>query len=74
MYNQDSSQKVPSLNTLIDHCQAHFPGESIAENVLLEQDIVKNYHKEKGHTTFALTMDIMKANDSVEWLFYSILA
>lgn len=42
-------------------------GRSIVDNVLLMQELVKNYHKNRGHPRCAIKLDLM--NDSVEWNF-----
>lgn len=39
------------------------------DNVLLMQELVKNYHKSGGSPRCAVKMDLMKAYDSVDWTF-----
>jgi len=39
----------------------------IAENILLGQEVVSDYHKEKGKARCALKVDLMKAYDSLSW-------
>ena len=46
---------------------AFIPSRSIFENVLLVQDIVKNYHKGTMNPRCTLKIDLMKAYDSVNW-------
>jgi hypothetical protein len=42
---------------------------SIAENVLLAQEMVKIYHKKEGKPRFTIKTYLMKAYDSVHWEF-----
>ncbi|XP_058181312.1 uncharacterized protein LOC131299748 [Rhododendron vialii] len=39
------------------------------DNILLMQELVKNYHKDNGQPRCAIKMDLMKAYDSVDWNF-----
>lgn len=48
---------------------AFFKGRSKSENILLAQDLVKRYHKEKGKARCAIKVDFKKAYNSVEWNF-----
>jgi len=48
---------------------AFIPYRSIAENILLAQDIVSDYHKSSGRPRCALKVDLTKAYDSVNWPF-----
>lgn len=58
------------IEVLISPNQTVFvPHRNIAENVLLAQEIVKDYHKEKGKARYTLKVDIMKAYDSLNWEF-----
>uniref|UniRef100_A0A2N9FAP0 Reverse transcriptase domain-containing protein n=1 Tax=Fagus sylvatica TaxID=28930 RepID=A0A2N9FAP0_FAGSY len=41
----------------------------ISENILLAQELVKGYHKNKGKARCAIKVDLKKAYDSVEWNF-----
>jgi len=40
-------------------------GRSIAENILLAQELVFNYHREKGRPRCTIKVDLMKAYDSI---------
>lgn len=45
------------------------------DNILLMQEMVKNYHKTGGAPRCAMKLDLMKACDSVSWSFlFDILA
>jgi hypothetical protein len=58
------------LSELISMNQTAFiPSRSIAENVLLAQELVRNYHKDRGQPRCTLKIDLMKAYDSVDWEF-----
>ncbi|KAL8089620.1 hypothetical protein AgCh_039191 [Apium graveolens] len=58
------------LGDLVDETQnAFIPGCRISDNILLTQEIVKNYHKQMGPPRCAIKVDIKKAYDSVSWDF-----
>lgn len=58
------------LPQLISPEQAGFvQGRSIAENVLIIQEIVSEIRKRGKPTNMILKLDMMKAYDRVEWLF-----
>ena len=46
---------------------AFVQGRAIAENVLITQDLMLNYHRDTGPPRCALKVDIMKAYDTVSW-------
>lgn len=61
---------LPGLSDLISPNQAAFILErSIAMNVMLAQEVVKNYHKGDGKPQCTIKVDLMKAYDSVSWEF-----
>jgi hypothetical protein len=65
-----SNRLLPLLNDLVSLNQfAFIPSRSISENVLLAQELVRNYHKEKGEPHCTLKIDLMKAYDSFNWEF-----
>jgi hypothetical protein len=65
-----SNRMLPLLSDLVSMNQSAFiPSRSISENVLLAQEIVRNYHKDKGAPRCTLKIDLMKAYDSVNWEF-----
>ena len=56
------------LPELINPAQSAFVhGRSIADNVLITQDLMCNYHRNNGHPRCALKIDIKKAYDLVGW-------
>lgn len=48
---------------------AFVPGRRISDNILLTQEIMKNYHIKRGHPRCAFKVDIQKAYDTVDWKF-----
>ena len=58
------------LPNLIDESQSAFVhGRRISDNILLAQELFRDYHKAKGQARCALKVDIMKGYDSVIWDF-----
>lgn len=58
------------LKDIISPNQSAFvPGRSIADNILLTQEIMHNYHLDRGVPRCALKVDIQKAYDTVDWDF-----
>ena len=65
-----SNRMLPLLGDLVSMNQSAFiPSRSIAENVLLAQEMVRNYHKGIGNPRCTFKIDLMKAYDSVNWEF-----
>jgi hypothetical protein len=65
-----ANRLVSCLGALISPNQTAFiPNRSIAENVLLAQEVMKDYHKTEGKARCTLKVDLMKAYDSVNWDF-----
>ena len=46
---------------------AFVQGRSIADNVLITQDLMLNYHQDNGPPRCALKVDIRKAYDTISW-------
>ncbi|KAL0367303.1 UNVERIFIED_CONTAM: putative mitochondrial protein [Sesamum radiatum] len=58
------------LHKLIDYSQNAFvPGRSIADNVLLAQELLSGYNQAKLPKRCTIKIDIQKAYDSVNWDF-----
>ena len=66
----------PSIAARIKRClpniicpaqTAFVHGRSIVDNILLTQELIKNYHCESGPPRFALKIDLKKAYDSIRW-------
>ncbi|XP_022030689.1 uncharacterized protein LOC110931611 [Helianthus annuus] len=59
-----------SLDTLVSINQSAFvPGRKITDNILLTQELMHNYHLNKGQPRCAFKIDIQKAYDTVSWSF-----
>ncbi|GKB74189.1 hypothetical protein Tco_0935601 [Tanacetum coccineum] len=48
---------------------AFIPGRSISDNILLTQELMHNYHLNRGPPRCAFKIDIQKAYDTVSWKF-----
>ncbi|GKA88788.1 hypothetical protein Tco_0810552 [Tanacetum coccineum] len=48
---------------------AFVPGGSITDNILLTQELMHNYHLDRGTPRCAFKVDIQKAYDTVDWEF-----
>ena len=46
---------------------AFVQGRSIADKILLTQELMKNYHYDVGTPRCALKIDLKKAYDSIRW-------
>ena len=58
------------LPTLIDKAQTAFiPDRSISDNILLAQDLLRNYHRSNTQTRCTIKVDFLKAFDTVNWAF-----
>nr|KAJ0197187.1 hypothetical protein LSAT_V11C700342420 [Lactuca sativa] len=59
------------LGSIVAENQSAFiPGRSITDNILLSQELVRGYHRDRGFSRCALKVDIQKVYDIVSW-FYS---
>ncbi|GJW44645.1 hypothetical protein Tco_0073444 [Tanacetum coccineum] len=59
-----------SLEYLVSPNQSAFvPGRSISNNILLTQEIMHNYHLNRGTPRCAFKVDIQKAYHTVDWEF-----
>ncbi|GKB02827.1 hypothetical protein Tco_0830916 [Tanacetum coccineum] len=48
---------------------AFIPGKRISDNILLTQELIHNYHRNRGPPRCAFKVDIQKAYDNVDWNF-----
>ncbi|GJZ64151.1 retrotransposon protein, putative, ty1-copia subclass [Tanacetum coccineum] len=48
---------------------AFIPGKRILDNILLTQELIHNYHRNRGPPRCAFKVDIQKAYDTVDWKF-----
>ena len=59
------------LPTLIDGAQSAFiPGRSITDNILLVQELLRNYHRKDTSARCAIKVDLCRAFDTVRWEFF----
>ncbi|XP_071694395.1 uncharacterized protein [Rutidosis leptorrhynchoides] len=59
-----------ALDVIISNNQSAFvSGRRIFDNILLTQEIMKNYHLDRGIPRCAFKVDIQKAYDTVDWEF-----
>ncbi|GKA24834.1 putative reverse transcriptase domain, reverse transcriptase zinc-binding domain protein, partial [Tanacetum coccineum] len=59
-----------SLKYLVSPNQSAFvPGRSISDNILLTQELMHNYHLNRGTPRCAFKVDIQKAYHTVDWEF-----
>jgi hypothetical protein len=65
-----ANRMLRCLEGLISLNQSAFiPHWSIAEIILLAQEVVKNYHKRESFPSCTIKADLMDAYDSVDWKF-----
>ncbi|KAL3524881.1 hypothetical protein ACH5RR_013253 [Cinchona calisaya] len=68
-----SSRLKKIMDGLISCTQnAFIPGRNITDNVLLMNEIVRNYHRAEGKPRAVIKVDIMKAYDTLNWRFLFI--
>jgi mannosylglycoprotein endo-beta-mannosidase len=57
-----------ALADVVGHSQTAFlPGRNISDAILLTQELMHNYHQNKGPPRCALKIDLKKAFDTVRW-------
>ncbi|GJU38627.1 aspartic peptidase [Tanacetum coccineum] len=54
-----------------DNQSAFIPGRRITDNILITQELMHNYHRDRGPPRCAFKVDIQKAYDTVDWKFLS---
>ncbi|GJT29391.1 hypothetical protein Tco_0909666 [Tanacetum coccineum] len=65
-----SNRMKESLSDLVSLNQSAFvPGRRISDNILLTQELMHNYHLDRGTPRCAFKVDIQKAYDTVDWKF-----
>ncbi|XP_022014976.1 uncharacterized protein LOC110914495 [Helianthus annuus] len=61
---------LEGLKDLISDNQSAFvPGRRISDNIMLTQELMHNYHRQRGPPRCAMKVDIQKAYDTVDWRF-----
>ncbi|KAK0583831.1 hypothetical protein LWI29_003604 [Acer saccharum] len=70
LYKIIANRIKPCLPGIISPSQSAFvAGRRIGDNILLVQELMRNYHKDDGMPKLALKVDLMKAFDMVDWGF-----
>lgn len=65
-----ASRLKGTLPYLISPTQAAFvPGRRIGDNILIAQELMRNYYRHAGPPRCTLKIDLQKAFDSVRWDF-----
>nr|GEV98206.1 hypothetical protein [Tanacetum cinerariifolium] len=65
-----SNRMKESLNSLVSLNQSAFvPGRRIADNILLTQELMHNYHLDRSNPRCSFKVDIQKAYDTVDCKF-----
>ncbi|XP_071726825.1 uncharacterized protein [Rutidosis leptorrhynchoides] len=68
-----TSRIKASLEEVVSSNQSAFlPGRRISDNILLTQELMKNYHLDRGRPRSAFKVDIQKAYDTVDWDFLEV--
>lgn len=63
-----ASRLKEALSEVVGTNQSAFlPGRNIADAILLTQELMRNYHLNKGQPRCALKVDLRKAFDTVRW-------
>ena len=61
--------KVVLPSVISENQSAFVAGRRISDNILLCQELMRNYHRSGGAPRCALKIDLMKAYDTVRWDF-----
>ncbi|XP_022019843.1 uncharacterized protein LOC110919900 [Helianthus annuus] len=65
-----TARMLEGLKDIISENQSAFvPGRRIADNIMLTQELMHNYHRQLGPPRCAMKVDIQKAYDTVDWRF-----
>lgn len=58
------------LDSIVSNCQSAFiPNGQISDNILLTQELIRNYHRRNVPSKVVFKIDINKAHDTVDWGF-----
>ncbi|XP_035547381.1 uncharacterized protein LOC118348915 [Juglans regia] len=66
------------IKPVLPHCRCKqqttfVEGRRIGNNILLAQELLRNYHRDQGTPQCALKVDLMKAYDTVRWDFVLVV-
>jgi hypothetical protein len=66
-----ANRLLPGLDSIVSNNQMAFISHhNIPENVLLVQELVRDYHRDNGSPRCTIKVDLMKAYDPVNWGFH----
>ncbi|GJY67828.1 hypothetical protein Tco_0470810 [Tanacetum coccineum] len=61
---------IAGIKEVVSENQSAFvPGRRISDNILITQELMHNYHRDRGPPRCAFKVDIQKAYDTVNWRF-----
>ncbi|GJU50139.1 putative RNA-directed DNA polymerase, eukaryota, reverse transcriptase zinc-binding domain protein [Tanacetum coccineum] len=61
---------IEGIKEVVSENQSAFvPGRRISDNILITQELMHNYHLDRGPPRCAFKVDIQKAYDTVDWCF-----
>ncbi|PWA69450.1 methylenetetrahydrofolate reductase 1 [Artemisia annua] len=61
---------IEGIKEVVSENQSAFvPGGRISDNILITQELMHNYHRDRGPPRCAFKVDIQKAYDTVDWRF-----
>lgn len=70
MHIQDHCQQVKESDSILSIQQSAFvEGRRIGDNILLAQELMRIYHRDKGSPRCALKVYLLKAYDTINWEF-----
>ncbi|GJU34349.1 aspartic peptidase [Tanacetum coccineum] len=66
-------QDVCKADVVSDNQSAFVPGRRISDNILLIEELMHSYHRDRGPPRCAFKIDIQKAYDTVDWSFLAVI-
>nr|GEU39736.1 hypothetical protein [Tanacetum cinerariifolium] len=60
---------MEGIMEVVSDNQSFIPGRRISDNILITQELMHNYHRNRGSPRCAFKIDIQKAYDTVDWKF-----
>ncbi|GKB58364.1 protein LAZ1, partial [Tanacetum coccineum] len=65
---------IDGIKEVVSENQSAFvPGRRISDNILITQELMHNYHRDRGPPRCAFKVDIQKAYDTVDWRFLGFI-
>ncbi|GKC02807.1 ribonuclease H-like domain-containing protein [Tanacetum coccineum] len=66
--------RAPGIKEVVSDNQSNFvPGRRILDSILITQELMHNYHRDRGPPRCAFKVDIQKAYDTVDWEFLGLI-